>query len=207
MLKLDVYNERGKKTGKVKVDESVLGSRVRRRLLHQVVVAYTEGRHRGTGSAKTRAEVAGSGRKPWRQKGTGRSRQGDRRSPIWVGGGVAFPPKARSRRRHVTRSMKKEALKSALLSKFRDDEVMVVEPPEIDAPRTKRMASMLDALGIEGSCVLALPKDDHVLWKSSRNMRRVKVTAARNLNALDVLWGKKLLLAREVAENLAEVVK
>jgi large subunit ribosomal protein L4 len=207
MLELNVHNERGEVTGSVSFDESVLGDRVRPRLLHQAVVAYMANRRSGTASARTKAESAHSDRKPWRQKGTGRARAGDKRSPLWVGGGVAFPPKPRSYRQHLTKSMRRQALRSALLSKFRDDQVTVIEPLELDQPRTRRVAGMLKALGIDGSCLLAVSGPDGVLWKSSRNLPHVRVMPARELNALDVLKHGRLLLTRDVVERLPEMVK
>ena len=207
MLELDVHNESGEVTGSVQFDESILGEKVRKRLLQQVVVAYLANRRQGTSSAKTKAEVAGSGKKPWKQKHTGRARAGSKRSPIWTGGGVAFPPKPRDFRKSVTKSMRRQALKSALLSKFRDEEVTVVEPLVFDAPKTKRVASMLKALKIDGTCLLAIKGHSAMLHKSSRNVPKLRVLVAGDLNALDVVNHRRLVLTREVIENLAEVVR
>ncbi len=211
MLELDVYNERGEVTGKVEFDDSILGDKLRPRLLHQVVVAYMANKRQGTASAKTRAEVKGSGKKLWRQKGTGRARVGDRRSPIRVGGGVAHPPKPRSFRQKLTKSMRRQALRSALLAKFRDNEVVVIEPPEFDAPKTKRLAGMLKALGLDtsckGSCLLLTREADRNLWKSARNVPRLQTMPMRNLNALEVLSHSRLVFTREVVENLPEMLQ
>lgn len=208
MLDLEIHNEQGEVTGSISFDESILGDRIRPRLMHQVVVGYLANRRRGTASAKTKAQVAGSDKKPWKQKHTGRARHGDRRSPIWVGGGRAHPPKPRSYRQYTTKSMRRQALRSALLSKFLDKQVTVIEPLEFDAPRTKRVAAMLNALGVTpGSCVVGTAQSDGMLWKSARNIPRVKVMPIRELNALDVLQSGRLLLTREVVENLAEVIK
>ncbi|MHC5053389.1 MAG: 50S ribosomal protein L4 [Planctomycetota bacterium] len=207
MFELDVHNEDGEVTGSVRFDESILGEKVRTRLLQQVLVAYMANRRQGTSSAKTVAEVKGSGKKPFRQKHTGRARQGQRRSPIHVGGGRAFPPKPRDHRKRITKSMRRQALKSALLSKFRDDQVTVIEPLSFDAPKTKRVASMLKALGIGESCLLAVTGHSPLLHKSSRNIPRLRVLPAGDLNALEVIGHRRLVLTREVVENLAEVVK
>jgi len=208
MLDLEVHNEKGEVTGSMQFDESILGDRIRPRLLHQVVVGYLANRRQGTASAKTKAQVAGSDKKPWRQKHTGRARHGDRRSPIMVGGGRAHPPKPKEWRQYTTKSMRRQALRSALLSKFLDKQVTVIEPLALDAPRTKRVASMLSALGVDrNSCLLATAKEDGMLWKSSRNIPRVRVMPARELNALDVLQSRRLVFTREVIENLAEVIK
>ncbi len=211
MLDLDVHNELGEVTGSVAFDDSVLGERVRPRLLHQVVVGYMANQRRGTASAKTRAEVAGSGRKLWRQKGTGRARVGDRGAPHRRGGGVAHPPKPRSFRHRLTKSMRRLALRSALLSKFRDNEVIVIESLKFDVPKTKQVVGMLLRLGIDaggkGSCLLVTREADLNLWKSSRNVPRLRVMPAQDLNALDVVRHGRLVLTREVVENLVEVLR
>ena len=206
MIELDVHNESGEVTGTVPFDESMLGDRIRPRLLHQVAVAYMAARRRGTASAKTKAECAGSGRKPWRQKHTGRARAGSRRSPLWRGGGVIFPPKPRDHRVGITRSMRRQALRSALLSKFRDDQVTVIEPMSLDEPKTKRVAAMLLRLGVGGSCLIAVRGHDPLFHKSSRNVPRLRVIPARNLNALEVLEHERLLLTREVVEDLGAIL-
>ncbi len=210
MIELDVHSEDGEVTGSVGFDESVLGEKVRLRLLHQVAVAYMAARRRGTASAKTRAECAGSGRKPWRQKHTGRARAGSRRSPIWRGGGVVFPPKPRDYRQRIPRKMRRSALRSALLSKFLDKQVTVIEPftgvMAFNEPRTRRVSSMLKALGLAGSCVLAVKGHDPVLYKSSRNIPRLKVLELRQLNALDLLEHDGLVLTRDALLGLGEAV-
>ncbi len=203
-MKLEVHNERGEGTGSIEFDESILGEQVRPRLLHQVAVAYMANRRQGTSSAKTKAECAGSDRKPHKQKHTGRARAGDRRSPLWRGGGVIFPPKPRDYRVRVSRSMRRQALRSALLSKFRDGQVTVIEPVVLDEPKTRRVASRLRALGIDGSCLVAVKDHDPLLYNSTRNIPRLRVLEARNLNAVEILERSRLVLTREVVENLGE---
>ena len=211
MLELDVHNERGEVTGKVEFDDSILGDKLRPRLLHQVVVGYMANKRQGTACAKTRAEIKGAGGKLWRQKGTGRARVGDGHSPNRVGGGVAHPPRPRSFRQKLTKSMRRQALRSALLGKFRDNEVLVIEAPGLDAPKTKRVVGMLKALGVDtsdrGSCLLLTRQADSNLWKSSRNVPRLQTMPMQNLNALEVLSHSRLVLTREVVESLAEVVR
>lgn len=207
MIELEVRNEKGEVTGSVRIDEKILGEKVRPRLLHQVVVAYMANRRQGTASAKTKAECAGSNKKPWAQKHTGRARHGDRRSPIWVGGGVAHPPKPRDYRQYITKSMRREALRSALLAKLLDKQVTVIEPPSFDVPKTKRVASMMKALGLTGRCLIAVSKKDEHLLKSSRNIPSLDVKVARDLNALDVLACRQLVLARDVVESLPEILR
>lgn len=145
MITLPVYNESGETVGTLELDEKVLG-KIRKRLMHEAVIMYEANRRRGTHAAKTKAQKAGSGKKLWRQKGTGRARIGQRRSPHRRGGGAAFGPKPRSYRQFLPKRAKKEALKSALLCKLKDDEVRVVEALEFAAPQTARLARMLRAL-------------------------------------------------------------
>ena len=207
MLELEVHNEKGEVTGTVNFDESILGERVRPRLLHQVVVGYMANRRQGTASSKTRGEVIGSGKKPWRQKHTGRARHGDRRSPIWVGGGAAHGPKPRDYRQRLTKSMRRQALRSALLSKFLDKQVTVIEPLAFDEPRTKRVSSMLKALGVSESCLIATAETDRTFCKSARNVPHLRLAVAKDLNALDVLTFRRLVMTRDVVEKLAEVLR
>ena len=207
MLTLDVYDEDGKITGQVQFDEKVLGEKVRPRLLQQVVVSYLANRRSGTASTKTIAERRGTGAKPWRQKGTGNARVGMRRSPLWRKGGVTFGPRPRDFSQKISRQTRREALKSALLSKFRDSEVTVIEPLSFDAPKTKRVVRLLRALGLEEKrCLVALDGPDPLLWKSSRNIPRLDVTTSREMNALEVMRAGRLIFTRPAVEKLGEVI-
>jgi large subunit ribosomal protein L4 len=207
MIELDVHSENGEVIGKVAVDEAALGGKVLRRLLHQVVVAYMANLRQGTASAKGKGEVAGSGKKPWKQKHTGRARAGMKRSPLWVGGGIVFPPRPRDYRQGISKSMRRKALSSAILSKLLDGEVTVIEGMKFDAPRTKRVAAMIKALGLKGTALLVGAAEDGMLVKSARNLQGVDVAAARCLNAYEVLRHKNLVVTREVAERLADVTR
>ena len=207
MLTLDVYNESGKVIGTVKFDESVLGEKVRPRLMHQAVMVYLANRRAGTHSTKTKGERKGSGAKPYRQKGTGHARHGMRRSPLWRKGGVTFGPRPRDHRRGLSRAMRREALKSALLGKFLDKEVTVIEPLAMDEPKTKRVSALLRALGTDGKrCLVALEAPDANLWKSARNIPRLDVTTAREMNAFTVLRAARLILTKPAIEKLPEAV-
>jgi large subunit ribosomal protein L4 len=206
-MELAVYNEKGKEVGQVSFDEKVLGEKVRRKLLHQAIVRYEANRRLGTHKTKTRAERRGSGAKPWRQKHTGRARAGTRRSPIWRGGGVTFGPRPRDYHQRMPVRMRREALKSALLGKFLDQQVKVIESLEYDAPKTSRFASTLQALGLaDTSCLIAARAPDVNVVRSVRNIQKCYMIPARNLNAYDVLKHKNILLTKETLEHLGEVV-
>jgi large subunit ribosomal protein L4 len=207
-MELAVYNALGKEVGKVAVDEKVLGEKVRRRLLHQAVVYYEANRRVGTHKTKSKAERHGSGVKPWKQKHTGRARVGTKRSPLWRGGGNIFGPRPRDYRQEMPVRMRREALKSALLSKLIDQQVKVIDALECDAPKTKTFAMTLKKLGLnETSCLAVAMTPSESLLKSARNIEKCFLISARNLNAYEVLKHKQLLFTKETVERLAEVVK
>jgi large subunit ribosomal protein L4 len=206
-MELPVYNESGELAGKVQFDETVLGTKVKRRLLHEAVVMYEARRRRGTVKTKTRAQRAGTGRKPWRQKGTGRARVGSRRSPLWRKGGVIWGPKPRDFSYSMPIKARREALRSALLSKFKDEQVKVIDKLDFEAPKTKRMAELLKRLGIKSRCLLAVKESQANVLKSVRNIPRTAMSAIGDLNAFDVLRGGEILFTKEAIESLPEVVK
>jgi len=207
-VELQVVNAEGEAVGSVEFDETVLGDKVKKRLLHQVAVAYGSHKRRGSSSSKTRADRAGGGRKPFRQKHTGRARMGSVRSPLLRGGGVIFGPKSEQNfKKDMTKSMRREALRSALLAKFRDQEVKIVDELKFTEPKTGRMSKILDALELAGrSCLLALGDRDETLWKSARNIERLSVTPVASLNAYDVIRNSRMLMTREALDKLPEVV-
>jgi large subunit ribosomal protein L4 len=206
-MELPVYNEAGEVTGKVQFDPAVLGDKVKRRLLHQAVVMYEARQRAGTVKTKTRAERAGSGKKPWRQKGTGRARAGAKRSPLWRKGGIIWGPKPRDFAYSMPAQARREALRSALLAKFQDNEVKVIEKLVFDAPKTKRLAAMLGKLGIKSRCLLAVKGHDGNMWKSIRNIPRASLSPVGDLNAYEVLRGGQLIFTQEALESLPEAVK
>ncbi len=190
-------------TGSRDVDLSKLGDKVLYRTLKEAVVMYQANRRQGTRSTKTRKEVAGSGRKPYRQKHTGRARAGSFQSPIWRGGGVVFGPRPRDFHYQLPRKMKRAALRSALLGKFLDGQVVVVEDLPREKPSTKQAFSLLKAAGAEKSALLVMLDHDPVVLKSFRNIPKVDVRRLADLNAFDVLRRRFLLVTPEVLENLA----
>lgn len=168
---------------------------------------YEARRRSGTACTKTRAQRAGSNKKPWRQKGTGRARVGSRRSPLWRKGGVIWGPKPRDFGYSMPAKARREALRSALLSKFRDDQVKVIDKLDFDTPKTRRMVDVLKNLGIKQKCLLAVKGHQPDLWKSTRNIPRTEISPVRDLNAYSVLRGGELLFTKEALKDLAEVVK
>jgi large subunit ribosomal protein L4 len=177
----------GKSSGKVDLDDAFFGVQPNIPVMHQVVTAQLAARRSGTQSTKTRAEVRGGGAKPWRQKGTGRSRQGSIRSPQWRGGGVALGPKPRSYAQRTPKKMIRLALASALSDRLADGKVVVLDDWGIEFPSTKQAVEVLSALGVEGRVLVVLTRDDEATWKSLRNLPEVHVLSAGELNAYDVL--------------------
>jgi large subunit ribosomal protein L4 len=177
----------GEASGNVELDDALFGVDPNVPVMHQVVTAQLAARRAGTQSTKTRAEVAGGGAKPWRQKGTGRSRQGSIRAPQWRGGGVALGPKPRSYRQRTPKKMVRLALASALSDRRADDKVVVLDDWGLDAPSTKSAAEILGKVGVEGRVLAVLTRDDEVVWKSLRNLADVHVLTTDQLNAYDVL--------------------
>lgn len=201
-VEIPVQDRGGREVEKVSVDLALFDKCRRRQLLKDAVVMYLANRRVGTHDTKTRAEIRGSQKKPWRQKGTGRARAGSRKSPIWRGGGVAFGPHPRDYRQGLNRKMRRRALRSALFSKLKDGQVRVVDSLEMDSPKTKVFADLLGSLGIEGRCLVGISKADRNLYLSSRNVPGVKLIPVSDFNAYDVLVAKTVLLTRESLEIL-----
>ena len=177
----------GKASGKVELDDALFSVDPNVPVMHQVVTAQLAARRAGTQSTKTRAEVAGGGAKPWRQKGTGRSRQGSIRAPQWRGGGVALGPKPRSYRQRTPKKMIRLALASALSDRRADGKVVVLDDWGIEAPSTRQAVEVLGQVGVEGRVLAVLARDDEAVWKSLRNLPDVHVLTTDQLNAYDVL--------------------
>lgn len=188
MPSVDVMTATGSTARTVELDDAVFGVQPNIALLHQVVTAQLAARRAGTQSTKTRAEVRGGGAKPWKQKGTGRARQGSTRAPHWVGGGVTHAPKPRSYEQKTPKKMIRLALRGALSDRASDGKVIVVDSWGIDEPSTKAAVALLEALELTGQRVLVvLDEDQEAVWKSMRNLDRIHCILARELNAYDVL--------------------
>lgn len=197
MAAVDVKSQSGKVVGSVDLAEDLFGLEPNVAVMHQVVTAQLAARRAGSQSTRTRAEVAGGGAKPWRQKGTGRARQGSSRSPHWRGGGVALGPKPRSFAQKTPKKMVRLALCSALSDRAADDKVIVVDDWGFDGPKTKDALALLEALEIAGKILLVLGEDDEVVWRSFRNLPDVHCLFARELNAYDVLVADYVVFSRQ----------
>jgi large subunit ribosomal protein L4 len=188
MATLKIRSAAGRASGNVEVDDALFGVEPNVAVMHQVVTAQLAARRAGTQSTKTRADVAGGGAKPWRQKGTGRARQGSIRSPQWRGGGVALGPKPRSYKQRTPKKMIRLALASALSDRRADDKVLVLKDWGLgDTPSTKAAVAVLDKLGVDGRVLVVLDREDTVALKSLRNLQHVHLLEAGQLNAYDVL--------------------
>lgn len=204
MAQLTVNTATGGVVGTVDVDEAVFGIEPNTAVMHQVVTAQLAARRSGTQSTKTRAEVRGGGAKPWKQKGTGRARQGSIRSPQWRGGGVALGPKPRSYAQRTPKKMISLALRSALSDRAAEGKVLVVDSWDFDAPSTKAAKSMLAALGVEGRALVVVSRDDTNAIKSFRNLQEVHVLEVGELNAYDILCSDTVIFSRSTLPSNAK---
>jgi large subunit ribosomal protein L4 len=198
-----VYDSAGIETGETALDPEVFGIEPNLSVMHQVVTAQLAAARAGTASTKTRAEVRGGGRKPWRQKGIGRARQGSIRSPQWRGGGVAFGPKPRSYAQRTPKKMKRLAVRSALSARAAESQVKIVERFDWDVPRTKNAVSLMQGMGIAGKALFVLGRSEQVALKSLRNLPQVMVSAPDQLTAYDVLWASAVVFTADAIGALA----
>ena len=205
MPKIDVYDIEGKKVKTIELKEEVFGIEPNEAIVHSVLVNYLANQRQGTQSTKTRAEVSGGGRKPWRQKGTGRARQGSIRAPQWIKGGIALGPKPRSYRYTVNKKEKRLAIKSMLSSKVSENELVVVESLPLKEIKTKEMARILNNLKVEGKAVILLPEKDEIVQKSARNIEGVKTLQVGTINVYDLLKHKNLVVTEDTVKKLEEV--
>ena len=205
MPKVDVYNMQGKKVSDVELSEAVFGIEPNENIVHSALVNYLANQRQGTQSTKTRAEVSGGGRKPWRQKGTGRARQGSIRAPQWIKGGIALGPKPRSYSYRINKKEKQLAIRSLLSAKVLDNELTVVDKLEVEEAKTKVMAKALTDLKVEGKALIILAdRNDNVLC-SSRNIEGVKTIELNTINVFDLLNCNKLVLPLDTVKKLEEV--
>ena len=205
MPKVDVYNVEGKKVSDIELADSVFGIEPNENIVHSVLKNYLANQRQGTQSTKTRAEVSGGGKKPWRQKGTGRARQGSIRAPQWIKGGIALGPKPRSYKYSVNKKEKRLAIKSVLSSKVLEKELTVVDKLEVKEIKTKTMVKALADMKVEGKTLIILPENNKNVFMSSRNIEGVKTIVANNINIFDLLKYTNLILPVDTVKKLEEV--
>jgi large subunit ribosomal protein L4 len=205
MALIDVVNQKGEKVDSIELDEKIFNSEIRDNLVQNVVVWQLAKRRAGTASTKTRSEVRGGGKKPWRQKGTGRARAGTNRSPIWTGGGTIFGPKPRSYDFSLNKKARKAALRSVLSAKLKDNQLTVVDKIELESPKTKLFLETVRALGLENEKTLfVIPEKDEALHRSSRNLYRVLVLPTAGMNVYDLLRFEHLVLLQAAIPTINE---
>jgi len=206
MPTVDVYNIKGEVVGQMELNDAVFGSTINAHVLHLAVMKQLAAQRLGTHDTKNRAEVRGGGRKPWKQKGTGRARSGSRRSPIWVGGGIAFGPTPRKYNFDLPRKVRRLALKSALSAKAQSGEIVVVDAFEFAEPKTRLMVDTLHNLKANGKTLVVLPEYNENIEKSGRNIPGVQVEEARGINVYDILNCQKLVITKAAVEKVQEVL-
>ena len=205
MPNVQVVDMQGKNVGSVDLADSIFGIEPNAAVMHQMVVSYLANQRQGTQSALTRSEVSGGGRKPWRQKGTGRARQGSTRAPQWYHGGVVFAPKPRDYRFSVNKKVKRLAMKSALSSKAQAEEIIVIDEIAFEEIKTAKAVEMLSAVGSEKKALIVLPEVDEKVIKSARNIPGVKTAQVNEMNVYDILNADKLIIAKDALTKIEEV--
>ena len=205
MPKIDVYDIQGKKVSTVELKDEIFGIEPNEAVVHSVLVNFLANQRQGTQSTKTRSEVSGGGRKPWRQKGTGRARQGSIRAPQWIKGGIALGPKPRSYKYSVNKKEKRLAIKSCLSSKVLEKELVVVDNLSLKEIKTKEMVNALNNLKVEGKTLILLPERNENVQKSARNIEGVKTTLVNTINVYDLLKYKNLVVTLDTVKKLEEV--
>ena len=204
MANVKVYNMEGKEVGTLELNDAVFGVEVNEHLMHLAVVGQLANKRQGTQSAKTRNEVSGGGRKPWKQKGTGHARQGSTRAAQWVGGGMIFAPKPRDYSVKMNKKEKAAAIKSALSSRVAEEKIYVVDSLAFDEIKTKKMAAVLDSLKVEKALVVLDKKDENVIL-SARNIPEVRTVMSNSINVYDILKYGSLVITKEAVAQIEEV--
>lgn len=206
MPTVKVHNMKGEEVGQMELADAVFGVKVNNHVLHLAVTKQLAAQRLGTHDTKSRSEVRGGGRKPWKQKGTGRARAGSRRSPIWVGGGIAFGPIPRKYNFELPRKVRRLALRSALTAKLQAGEIVVLDRLEFAEPKTKLMLETLANLKVSEKALVVLPERNEIIAKSGRNIPGVMIEAATGVNVYDVLNCGKLVMTQAAVEKVQEVL-
>jgi len=205
MAKIDLYNMSGEVVGEVELSDSIFAVEVSEPAMHSVVKGYLANQRQGTQSTLTRGEVSGGGRKPWRQKGTGRARHGSTRSPLWTHGGVAFAPKPRDYSVSINKKVKRLALKSALTSKLSGGNIIVIDNIAFEEIKTKSAVDMLKALNVAGSAMIVTNESDKNVVRSARNIPGIITSPAATINTYDILKHEKFIVSRDAVSKIEEV--
>ena len=205
MPKLDLYNIKGEVVGNVDLSDNVFGIEVSTNAIHLAVVNQLANKRQGTQSTKTKSEVRGGGIKPWRQKGTGRARQGSIRSAQWIKGGIVLGPKPRSYRYTLPKKLKRLALKSALTSKVNDSEILVLDNLSLENIKTKEMVNVLKNLKVENGALIVLPEKNETVEKSARNIPGIRTALVNTINVYDIMKYERLILTKDAVSKVEEV--
>ena len=205
MPKLNILNVNGQNVGEIELAEAIFGVEVNEHVLYEVVKNQLANKRQGTQSAKTRAEVRGGGRKPWRQKGTGRARQGSIRAVQWVGGGVAFAPKPRNYRYTLPKKVRRLAMKSALSSKVQNNEIIVLDALTMEAPKTKEFAQILKNINASKKALVVTAEKDENVVKSARNIEGVQAATVNTINVYDILKYDTFVITTDAVKKVEEV--
>ena len=205
MAKLSVLDMKGKKVSDIELNDGIFAIEPNMSAMHLVVVNYLANQRQGTQSTLTRSEVSGGGKKPWRQKGTGRARQGSTRAPQWYHGGIALGPKPRDYGFSINKKVRRLAMKSALSSKVAADEMIVLDSLSLDTIKTKDVVAVLSAIGAGKKTLIVLPEKNDVIYKSARNIAGVKTTLVSTLNVYDILNCDKIVVLKDAASKIEEV--
>ncbi len=205
MPKVDLYDMTGKVVGDIELNDSIFAVEVNKEVMHQVVLNQLANKRQGTQSTKTKSEVRGGGKKPWRQKGTGRARQGSIRSAQWIKGGIVLGPKPRSYSYTLPKKVKRLALKSALTSKVAEKEIIVLDTITVEEIKTKQIMNMLNNLKVDTSALIVLPAKDEKVEKSARNIPGIKTAFVNTINVFDILKYDKFVITKDAVEKVEEV--
>ena len=205
MPSIDVLDMQGKKVSTLELSETVFGKEVNEALIHSVIVNYLANQRQGTQSTKTRSEVSGGGRKPWRQKGTGRARHGSTRSPIWTKGGIALGPKPRSYKYKLNKKEKQNAIKMILSSKLAENKIIVLDKLEVSEIKTKSIVNVMNNLNVEGRTLLVLAERNENVIKSARNIEKMHISNTDVLNAYELLNNKQIVITVDAIKKIEEV--
>ena len=205
MAKVEVINVEGKKVKELTLNDNVFGIEPNMNVVHSVVLNYLANQRQGTQNTKTRAEVAGGGRKPWRQKGTGRARQGSIRAPQWIKGGIALGPKPRSYKYKINKKERALAVRSVLSAKLAENELVVVDQFGLNEIKTARFANILNNIKVEGKSLVVIPENDVNVQKSARNIKGVKTTIVDTMTVYDILNARNLVITENAIKKIEEV--